>query len=203
MGTMVPRFFWLRDGARLTVRTAREDDALDLLELGRALVREKRYSVTTPEEFTFTEEDEQVWIKRNRDEPDHVLLVAETDGPVVGLVGIDTSPRRRLSHRATLRLSVAREWRGQGVGTALVGCALDWAAGHPRIEKVSLAVLADNAPAIALYRRFGFEEEGRRPREVKRGPGSYVDDILLYRFVKEVPAGNQDCPTTKGIEERE
>ena len=44
-------------------------------------------------------------------------------------------------------------------------------------------LLATNKPTTTLCRKFGFIEEGRRPGEVKLGPGAYVDDILMCRFV--------------------
>jgi RimJ/RimL family protein N-acetyltransferase len=184
MGYLAPRHFWTKDGLPFLVRTASQEDAAGCLEVARAVVREGFYSITTPDEFCIDEEDEQAWIARHTEDPDRLLLVAEVEGQVVGLLGLECGARQRLRHRATLHIAVAEGWRGRGVGTALMGCALDWAAAHPHIEKVSLAVLADNDRAIALYRRFGFQEEGRRPREVRRGPGAYVDDILMYRFVK-------------------
>jgi len=184
MGSMAPRHFWLKDETPVRVRRARVEDAALILALSRGVVREARYSISTPDEFRFTEEAERVWIERHREDPDRLLLVAEVAGVVVGMLGMECSHRQRLRHRATLHIAVAREWRGKGIGTALIGCALDWAAANPHIEKVSLGVLADNEQALALYRRFGFQKEGRRPREVRRGPGDYVDDILMYRFVK-------------------
>jgi ribosomal protein S18 acetylase RimI-like enzyme len=53
----------------------------------------------------------------------------------------------------------------------------------PLIEKVCLGVFHDNLPAIGLYRKFGFKEEGRQPRGIKLGPGDYQDVILMYPFV--------------------
>ena len=185
MATIAPRYFWLKDGTRLTVRLAELDDARSLLALGAANVAEEEFSVTTPDEFQFTEDQERDWISSFLQPAAHLLLVGEVDGAIVGLMGFQCSPRQRLRHHGTLHLGVARGWRRKGVATALMGTVLDWATAHPQIEKVALEVLADNAPAIALYRRFGFREQGRRPREVKRGPDSYVDDVLMYRFVED------------------
>jgi RimJ/RimL family protein N-acetyltransferase len=44
-------------------------------------------------------------------------------------------------------------------------------------------VFAHNARAVALYRKFGFEEEGRRLREYRFADGSWRDDILMARPV--------------------
>ena len=60
-----------------------------------------------------------------------------------------------------------------------------WAEANPLIEKIALAVFADNPRALRLYQRFGFVEEGRQPaKELKLAPGQYSDDVLMYRFVK-------------------
>lgn len=80
-------------------------------------------------------------------------------------------------------MAIAPEWRGMGVGNALLETLIAWAKTRPRIEKICLAVLADNIPAIGLYRKYGFQEEGRRIREIKTGPDEYSDDLLIYRFV--------------------
>jgi RimJ/RimL family protein N-acetyltransferase len=52
--------------------------------------------------------------------------------------------------------------RGKGYGTASVGALLRTAFDDRCLELVRLDVLTSNAPAIALYRRFGFQETGRR-----------------------------------------
>ncbi len=78
---------------------------------------------------------------------------------------------------------MAEGWRGQGVGTALLSTLLVWAESHATIEKIGLEVFATNRGAIPLYRKLGFVEEGWRIRDVKRGPGDYVDTLSMYRFV--------------------
>jgi hypothetical protein len=71
---------------------------------------------------------------------------------------------------------------------ALLQSLIDWGESNPTIDKLALAVLATNTRAIAIYRRFEFVEEGRRIKEVKLGPGEYVDDILMYRLVGQSDA---------------
>jgi RimJ/RimL family protein N-acetyltransferase len=107
------------------------------------------------------------------------LLVAVAGDDVVGLVHVDAS-----SHGfGELGMLVARAWRGRGVGTALVAAAIEWARAEG-LHKLSLSVFAHNAAAIALYRKSGFVEEGRRVKQFRRASGELWDAIdmgLLLR----------------------
>ena len=59
----------------------------------------------------------------------------------------NNSRRKRLAHGGSFGMGVHPDWRGRGIGEALLRGLLDWAQANPQIEKVSLAVLADNAAA--------------------------------------------------------
>lgn len=58
-------------------------------------------------------------------------------------------------------MGVAVAWQGKGVGSRLLGELLDIADNWMNLRRVELTVYTDNAPALALYRKFGFETEGR------------------------------------------
>ena len=57
-------------------------------------------------------------------------------------------------------MGVAVAWQGKGVGSRLLGELLDIADNWMNLRRVELTVYTDNAPALALYRKFGFETEG-------------------------------------------
>lgn len=121
-----------------------------------------------------------------------LLLVAEraTGGgkEVVGSAGLHpvaALPRQR--HVAMLGISVLPEaWR-QGVGTALMQALCDCADGWMQIRRVHLDVYADNAAAIALYRKFGFEIEATARAYALRD-GRYVDSHAMGRLHPNPPA---------------
>jgi ribosomal protein S18 acetylase RimI-like enzyme len=73
-------------------------------------------------------------------------------------------------------MAVAREWRGRGVGSALLAEAIEWAREHG-LHKLSLAVFTHNAAAIALYRKFGFVQEGHRVKQYRRESGELWDTL--------------------------
>jgi RimJ/RimL family protein N-acetyltransferase len=75
-------------------------------------------------------------------------------------------------------MMVAAGWRGRGIGTALVAAAIDWALARG-LHKLTLSVFPHNEAAIALYRKFGFAEEGRRSRQIRRANGELWDLIEM------------------------
>jgi ribosomal protein S18 acetylase RimI-like enzyme len=69
--------------------------------------------------------------------------------------------RPALRHGGVLGMGLLPAYRGRGLGRRLMAGTLQdaRAAGLSRVE---LSVRADNARAIALYSRLGFQVEGRR-----------------------------------------
>jgi RimJ/RimL family protein N-acetyltransferase len=104
------------------------------------------------------------------------------DGTFVALAGNEVIGSIHLQRSyggfAELGMAVARDWRGRGVGSALLQAGIEWARAQ-RIHKLSLAVFAHNETAIALYRKFGFVEEGRRVRHYRRQSGELWDAIEM------------------------
>jgi ribosomal protein S18 acetylase RimI-like enzyme len=75
-------------------------------------------------------------------------------------------------------MGVARPWRGRGVGSALLTAAIEKARSDG-LHKLSLEVFPHNEAAIALYRKFGFREEGRRVKHYRRANGELWDSIVM------------------------
>lgn len=71
-------------------------------------------------------------------------------------------------------MMVAADWRGRGVGTALVAAAIERSRARG-LHKLILSVFPHNEAAIALYRKFGFVDEGRRVRHIRRASGELWD----------------------------
>jgi len=184
MGYFPAKQFVLSTGQRLVVRNPRAEEAGELLDYAHVVLQESEYFLLEPDELLLTEEEEQEWIGEHALDDGQILLAAEVDGLIVGLLGFENGPQRRVAHRGSLHLSVSRAWRGRGIGTCLLQSLIDWATASPLIEKLSLSVMTSNHRAIALYRKLGFQEEGRLAREIKISPDHYEDELLMCRFVK-------------------
>jgi RimJ/RimL family protein N-acetyltransferase len=77
--------------------------------------------------------------------------------------------------------------QGGGEGTALMQAACDHADRWAQRLRLELTVFVDNARAIALYRRFGFQQEGRHRAYALRD-GAYVDVLSMARLHPHPPA---------------
>jgi putative acetyltransferase len=107
----------------------------------------------------------------------HVAVDGER---VVGWCDVVPKSHETLRHSGTLGMGVAASHRGIGVGAALLLATLDGALARG-LTRVELIVRADNEPAIALYRRLGFELEGRLQRYLVVD-GSAHDALQMARL---------------------
>jgi RimJ/RimL family protein N-acetyltransferase len=101
-------------------------------------------------------------------------LVAVAGGAIVGLLHIQAS-RHGFGE---LGMAVARDWRGRGIGSALLAAGIEWARERD-LHKVTLAVFPHNTAAIALYEKFGFVEEGRQVKQFRRASGELWDAVEM------------------------
>jgi putative acetyltransferase len=112
---------------------------------------------------------------------DVVALVAEVEGLLVGQIALHVEPNPRRKHVAGIGMGVRDDWAGKGVGSALMAAALDLADNWLNLHRIELTVYPDNEAAQALYRKFGFVEEGRA-RDFAFRQGRYVDAIYMARI---------------------
>ena len=101
-------------------------------------------------------------------------MAEAADGVVVGQASLDLAPYGV----AYLAMLVDRDWRRRGVGTALVEAAIAAARDHG-CHKLSLQVWPHNEAARALYRTFGFQEEGLLRGHYPRRDGELWDALVL------------------------
>jgi len=125
----------------------------------------------------------EMWRKR-LSEPQEGLfsLMACVEDEAVGSLALETAPTRwRMRHVASIGMAVRNDWQGRGIGTALMEAAMDLADNWLNLTRLELRVYLDNAPAIALYEKFGFEVEGTH-RRLAFTNGEYVDGYSMARL---------------------
>ena len=110
---------------------------------------------------------------------DTIVLAVEHDGALVAVARLTPGKHPKEAHKATINgFFVRPENRGSGIARALMAGLIEAARG--KYEQLTLGVAADNAPAIGLYRSFGFTEYGREPR-ARKSAGGYQDLVLMWQ----------------------
>lgn len=160
----------------LQIRRAEPDDCSALYEM---FTSPKVYAGTLQLPYPSRE----YWRQRLTDSGDGTYaLVAIVNERVVGMLELHTFPNRpRRRHAGAIGISVHADWQGKGIGTALMHVGLDLADNWLNLTRLELEVYADNASAIKLYERFGFEHEGTLRQHALRD-GHYVDAYMMARL---------------------
>lgn len=100
---------------------------------------------------------------------------------VVGWCDVFPMTNPRHAHRGGLGMGLLPEFRGKGLGGKLLKSVLD----HSKkfgLEKIELNVYTSNEPAIALYKKFGFEQEGLI-RKYRKLDEKYFDCLAMAKFL--------------------
>ena len=140
---------------------------------------ETDYLLSYPDENRFDSEQEGRFLERKTESPNEIELIAFADGKAVGCAGIDVvGTKYKVAHRAEFGVSVLKEYWGLGIGRALtevcIQCARD--AGYVQLE---LNVVAGNARAVSMYKKFGFVEYGRNPKGFRSRTAGFQEIVYM------------------------
>jgi putative acetyltransferase len=173
---------------RFVVRPAQPRDARSFLEMWRTVVDEKQYvrseSVSRSVGYYRRHYFRRSWTD------EQASLVALHRDRVIGHLNVSREEGPMTRHVASLGMAVAPEWRGRGVGSALMNEVIRWAK-EMGVEKLALSVYPHNEAALALYRKFGFKEEGRLTGQSKKSIG-YLDEIVMGLWLNAREIGEAD-----------
>lgn len=168
---------------QIKVRVAVEEDAATMLEIQKEVLAEEDFLITTVEEFQQTIDGQKEWIQAKIANERETIFIAQYEEKMVGWLMFQSPHRKRLAHTGTFGMMVLKEYRGLGIGKLLLKKIITWAEHNPYIKKISLGVFSTNERAIALYKKMGFVEEGRKINEIKLHDNEYIDDVLMYKMV--------------------
>lgn len=142
----------------MTIRGATTDDIEGIRRVARQSWRTDYPEILSRET---AEEAVEEWYDLDRleeeiESDDALIPVFETDGGAIGGFAHVVWDART---GTVLRLYVAPDHRGRGIGTDLLTWTVDALADRD-VERVRALVLSENEPGNAFYRAFGFEKTG-------------------------------------------
>lgn len=160
------------------IRLASFDDAPGICRIYNQGIQDRIATLETEER---SPEERAQWLAAR--DARHPVLVAESDGSIVGWASLNVfNARRAYEHVADISLYVEREWRGRGVGRQLLQ-ALIARAVELGYHKLVLAAFPFNAAGMRAYGRAGFREVGVY-REQGRLDGRWVDTIVMEKILE-------------------
>lgn len=107
-------------------------------------------------------------------------LVAEDDGRIIATAALVRDPLGWSGHVGEVRLLVAPDRRGAGLGGDLLEAMLSIAHAHG-LAKLSASMTPDQAASIALFEGLGFTREATLTGHVRGSDGVAHDLIVLAR----------------------
>jgi len=166
----------MKDGRIVLVRDAEEKDAAAIQQIVESVASEKCYIVP--------ENSRKDWDRAIREikARESLIIVASVDGKIVGMAHLVRGKFVKNRHVGFLGISILKEFRGLGIGNALMRYMMEWVE-KSNIEKISLTVFSTNKPAIRLYAKFGFQIEGICRKHFKI-ENEYVDDLIMGKLLK-------------------
>ncbi len=112
------------------------------------------------------------------------VVGAFDQGQLIGMTGYYREKREKIRHRGHIwGVYVRQEWRGKGVGRALMSELLRLACAQHGLEQVNLGVGTDQLAAKRLYASLGFEVYGCERQALKLGE-NYVDKDLMVLWLR-------------------
>lgn len=174
----------LKNGTTVRVRTVRPSEAGKVLKLMNKVYHKNDLLELNPAEV------EQIKTRQIRKEikmyeksKRQIMLGVYYENKIIGYCTIArVSENEKQSHRATLSIAITEEFRGMGLGAALMKLSFDFAS-KVAYEQFEATVLDGNTPAFILCTEYGFKAMCRFPHAFKNMKGAYQDSILLIKYL--------------------
>jgi len=160
------------DRGKFVIRYPQDGDAQAMLKFINTLSKEKTFIRFQGEQLTIKEEVKYLKKQLSKIEKgEAVQLLAFMNEKLVGVSSISMKDKVE-KHVGGFGISVAKEYRGKGIGKLLMGAVFKEA-------KKNLATLK----IVTIYEKFGFIKYGNLPKGIIY-KDNYFDDVLMYKPLK-------------------
>lgn len=165
----------------MIIREIKAEDAEMFAELTREVEDGSAFMMMEPGERTLKGGQMEQRIKGMKQEGISTILIAIENHKLVGyLVAIGENIRRK-RHSAYLVIGISKDYRGRGIGTALLWEAEKWAV-ERKLHRLELTVAVPNQAAVVLYQKAGFSIEGTKQDSLLIND-QYVDEYYMAKLL--------------------
>ncbi|WP_339277409.1 arsinothricin resistance N-acetyltransferase ArsN1 family A [Paenibacillus sp. FSL W8-0426] len=160
-----------------TIREAVSDDIEDILRIYNEGIEDRIATLEMePKDIAYMEK----WFEEHTRR--YAVLVAEKESKVVGWAALNPySHRCAYAGVADLSIYIARDYRGQGVGSVLLP-HLEKVARQNNFYKIVLFTFPSNANGQGLYRKNGYRNVGVLEKQGKVD-GQFVDVMIMEKLL--------------------
>lgn len=174
-----------KDGEKLLIRYVQKGDEEMMANYINTLSKEESFVAFQGE--TMTVEEERKYLEEQLKKIDKKLtvhLLVFSNDILIGIAGLDMQTRGAMRHVGAFGISIAKEYRGEGIGKLLMQSVLEEGEKNiPQLRIVELGVFANNPIAMEMYKKFGFVQHGSLPQGVLR-KGEYHDHHMMYKVIR-------------------
>lgn len=172
----------LKNNTTLIIRSVKESDAQDLINLLNKMGGETDYLSFGENGFPLSLEEEKILIKKQNGTKNNLMLLAEINGKPVGSLSLFSAQKERTKHNGEFGIAVLKNYWGFGIAKLLMDEMINWAKGNGVTRRINLKVCVDNKKAVKLYEDFGFEIEGKLKREICIH-GKFIDNYIMSLLI--------------------
>ena len=158
--------FKLKDGRDAIIRPVTIEDAENLLNVHKQVVKEVHFLNAEPEDVAkITIEEEKQWLQRNIDSKNVCMLLCEVDGEVVGSCSVEFNDKVKTKHYGNIGIQIIADYCSHGIGTKMFEAMIQ--EGKRRKKTLlTLSFLEGNKRGRGLYEKMGFRIVGMIPNRI-------------------------------------
>ena len=174
--------FKLKDGRDALLRSPCEEDAEQMLQFIIKASGETDFLMKYPEEYAdFTVEKEKSFINEAYNDPDRIMIACLVEGRFAGNCMISFRTGLKDRHRASVAISLLRDYWSLGLGTRMFEEMIQIAIERGGVSQIELEFIEGNRRARSLYEKMGFRITGVKPDAIRMKDGTFVNEYMMVK----------------------